>query len=54
MTRPQRYIKYGAEKFSWQIKQPMVHTQEGVKALLNFHLSRLTLNTQSFRQYFPW
>jgi hypothetical protein len=30
----------------------MVHTQEGVKALLTFHLSRLTLNTQSFHQYF--
>lgn len=40
-------------KFPWQIKQPMVHTQEGVKALLKFHLSRLTNSTQSHIQHFP-
>lgn len=40
-------------KFPWQIKQPMVHTQEGVKALLIVNLSRLTSSTQSHIQHFP-
>lgn len=39
-------------KFPWQIEQPNVHTQEGVKALLISHLSRLTNGTQSHIQYF--
>ena len=39
-------------RFPWQIQQPNVHTQEGVKALLTLHLSRLTNDTQSHIQYF--
>ncbi len=39
-------------KFPWQIQQLDVHTQEGVKALLISHLSRLTNSTQSPIQYF--
>ncbi len=39
-------------RFPWQIQQPNVHTQEGVKALLISHLSRLTNDTQSHIQYF--
>jgi hypothetical protein len=39
-------------RLPWQIKQPIVHTQEGVKALLELHLSRLTGNTQPHIQYF--
>jgi len=39
-------------RLPWQIKQPIVHTQEGVKALLIAHLSRLTTNTQFSVQYF--
>ncbi len=36
----------------WQIKQPIVHTQEGVNALLTSYLSRLTSSTQRSTQYF--
>ena len=39
-------------RFPWQIQQPIVRTQEGVKALLISHLSRLTNDTQSHIQYF--
>jgi hypothetical protein len=39
-------------RLPWQIKQPIVHTQEGVKALLIVHLSRLNSNTQLSIQYF--
>jgi hypothetical protein len=40
-------------RLPWQIKQPIVHTQKGVKALLISHLSRLNGSTQGFVQSFP-
>jgi len=45
-------LKMELMRFPWQIQQPNVHTQEGVKALLTLHLSRLTNDTQSHIQYF--
>ncbi len=35
------------KRLPWQIGQPMIHTQKGVKLLLDFYLSRLFDNTQS-------
>ncbi len=51
-AKPSGILKMELMKFPWQIKQPNVHTQEGVKALLISHLSRLTNGTQSHIQYF--